>query len=136
MRGAPSVQFSDIIDRASALLQRKGRISYRALTVEFDLTDDLLDILKEELIDIQEVAADKDGKMLVWAGGETPTEAAPHAADVSASELSAQSPSVYQPVCHWLVQQWRSPGIASSTRCPAFKAIWNTLPCMRGSRAV
>ena len=66
------MKFSEIIDQASALLQRKGRISYRALSVEFDLTADLLDILKEELIDIQEVAADREGKMLVWTGESVP----------------------------------------------------------------
>ena len=62
------MKFSEIVDQATALLQRKGRMSYRALKMEFDLDDDQLDILKEELIDIQELAADKDGKMLVWKG--------------------------------------------------------------------
>ena len=62
------MKFSEIVEQASDLLRRKGRISYRALKVEFDLTDDLLDILKEELIDIEELAVDKDGKMLVWKG--------------------------------------------------------------------
>ena len=62
------MKFSEIVKEAVALLQVSGRVSYRALKVEFDLTDDLLDILKEELIDIQEAAVDKDGKMLVWTG--------------------------------------------------------------------
>ena len=64
------MKFSEIVKQASLLLQDAGRVSYRALRVEFDLTDEQLDILKEELIDIQEVAADKNGKMLVWTGDE------------------------------------------------------------------
>src|SRR5438093_2356592 len=55
-----------------AWLQREGRVSYRALRLEFYLNDHLLDVLKEELIEIKGLAVDKDGKMLVWTG--TPTE--------------------------------------------------------------
>ena len=42
---------------------------------QFALDDEALEELKEQLIDAEEVAADKDGKMLVWTGaGETPPE--------------------------------------------------------------
>ncbi len=34
------MKFSEIIDQASALLQRKGRITYRSLKREFDLTQE------------------------------------------------------------------------------------------------
>jgi class 3 adenylate cyclase/predicted ATPase len=62
------VKFSETIEQASDLLQRKGRLSYRTLKLEFDLSDEQLDALKEELIEVQELAVDKDGKMLVWVG--------------------------------------------------------------------
>ena len=62
------MRFSEIVEQAKTLLQRKERISYRALKMEFDLDDEQLDILKEELVDIEELAIDKDGKMLVWIG--------------------------------------------------------------------
>ena len=62
------MKFSEIVEQAKALLQRKERISYRALKMEFDLDDEQLDVLKEELVDVEELAVDKDGKMLVWAG--------------------------------------------------------------------
>ena len=68
------MKFSEIIDQATALLQRKGRITYRSLKLEFDLDDEQLDVLKEELIDGQELATDKDDKVLVWAGSETSEE--------------------------------------------------------------
>ena len=32
------------------LLQRQGRVSYRALKVRFDLDDEYLDVLREELL--------------------------------------------------------------------------------------
>ena len=44
------MKFSEIIDQASVLLQRSGRMTYRALKREFDLSDEDLDILKEELM--------------------------------------------------------------------------------------
>ena len=68
------MKFSDIIKQSVLLLQESQRITYRALKLEFDLTDEQLDVLKEELIEAREVAIDKDGKMLVWTGdGEVPS---------------------------------------------------------------
>src|SRR6516165_4636345 len=58
--------FYEILEQVIILLQRHGRLSYRALKVQFELDDDRLDLLKEELIDIQHVARDQDGRMLVW----------------------------------------------------------------------
>ena len=62
------MKFSETLEQASDLLQRKGRLSYRALKLEFDLSEEQLEALKEELIDVQELAVDKDGRMLVWIG--------------------------------------------------------------------
>jgi hypothetical protein len=85
------VRFYEIVDQVIALLRSRGRLSYRALTVEFDLNDDSLAALKEELIDIQELAIDKDGKMLVWKGGEA-TPPAP-----SSPPAQPHSPTSYTP---------------------------------------
>jgi len=57
-----------ISDQVTALLQQRGRLAYRMLQLQFHLDDEQLAALKEELIDIQEVAIDKDGRMLVWKG--------------------------------------------------------------------
>jgi class 3 adenylate cyclase/energy-coupling factor transporter ATP-binding protein EcfA2 len=62
------MKFSEVVAQTLAWLQRDGRVSYRALRLEFDLTEDMLDALKEELTEVKELALDKDGKMLVWAG--------------------------------------------------------------------
>jgi class 3 adenylate cyclase len=62
------MKFSEVVDHASALLQRKGRITYRALRREFALDEEALEDLKAELIDAQRVATDEEGKVLVWIG--------------------------------------------------------------------
>src|SRR5215212_4708803 len=59
-----------ISDQVVVLLQQRRRLAYRMLKLQFHLDDEQLAALKEELIDIQEVAVDKDGKMLVWKGAE------------------------------------------------------------------
>src|SRR5262245_22337082 len=60
--------FDDILEQVITLLKRQRRISYRALKLRFNLDDEYLDILKEELIDAQRIATDEDGRILVWTG--------------------------------------------------------------------
>jgi class 3 adenylate cyclase len=88
-------KFSDIVDQARVLLESRGRLSYRALKREFDLDDETLEDLKAELIDILELAVDKDGKMLVWTGWagtsvETPAATASVSSGPQSLETSAQ----------------------------------------------
>ena len=80
------MKFSEIVAQASALLQRKGRITYRALQREFTLDEAALADLRDELIEGEQVARDENGKVLVWTGTlkeqpadheEQPTLAAP-----------------------------------------------------------
>ena len=42
--------FDEILDQAIEMLQRRGRVSYRALRRQFDLDEDYLDDLKLEII--------------------------------------------------------------------------------------
>jgi class 3 adenylate cyclase/tetratricopeptide (TPR) repeat protein len=58
--------FEEILDQAMALLQRRGRVTYRMLKVQFQLNDEQLEALKEELIYGQQLAVDEEGKVLVW----------------------------------------------------------------------
>ena len=62
------MDFLEVIKQARAALQSEGRITYRTLKRQFALDDETLDDLKFELIEGQEVAVDKDGKVLVWVG--------------------------------------------------------------------
>jgi class 3 adenylate cyclase/predicted ATPase len=61
--------FEEILDQAIAMLQRRGRVTYRALKRQFDLDDDYLEDVKAELIKGQRLASDEDGEVLVWIGG-------------------------------------------------------------------
>ena len=71
------MKFSELVKQAVALLQDSERLTYRALKREFDLDDETLADLTYELIEGREVAADKDGKVLAWTGGETSSMEAP-----------------------------------------------------------
>ena len=54
--------------KSSTLLQREKRVSYRALKRRFDLDDDLLEEVKDELIYAKKLAVDEDNRVLVWTG--------------------------------------------------------------------
>lgn len=63
------MDFYALLDQVIVLLHQRQRVTYRALKVHFQLDDEALDILKEELIDAQQLAKDEQGRMLVWTGG-------------------------------------------------------------------
>ncbi len=60
--------FDEILDQAIEMLQRRGRLTYRTLKRQFDLDDEALEDLKEELINGQRLAVDEDERVLVWIG--------------------------------------------------------------------
>src|SRR5215470_4832128 len=62
------MDFEEILDQAITMLQRRGRVTYRALKRQFDLDDAFLEDLTVELIKGQRLARDEDGEVLVWAG--------------------------------------------------------------------
>src|SRR5215510_5259895 len=60
--------FDDILARVITLLQRQGRVSYRALKMQFALSDDGIEALKDELIWGRKLAVDEENRVLVWTG--------------------------------------------------------------------
>lgn len=74
--------FEEVLDQAIAMLQRRGRVTYNTLKRQFNLDDEALEDLKEELIEAEQLAVDQDGKMLVWIGDNllAPTPAIVHGA--------------------------------------------------------
>src|SRR5262249_18174947 len=62
--------FEEILDQAMAMLQRRGRLTYGTLKRQFQLDDEALEDLKNELIEGQRLAVDEQGKVLVWTGPE------------------------------------------------------------------
>ena len=60
-----SLKFDALLAEVSGWLQRQGRVSYRALKRQYDLTDEDIEDLKAELIDARRLASDEDGRVLV-----------------------------------------------------------------------
>jgi hypothetical protein len=60
--------FEEILDQATALLERRGRLTYRTLKRQFNLDEDALEDLKAEIIKGERLAMDEDGEVLVWTG--------------------------------------------------------------------
>jgi class 3 adenylate cyclase len=68
------MDFYAVLAQVMELLQREGRVSYRALKVQFSLDDDQLEALKDELIEAKRLAVDERGRVLVWVGEARPAE--------------------------------------------------------------
>jgi hypothetical protein len=62
------MEFDVVLAQVTELLQREGRVSYRALKRRFTLDDDYLEDLKAELIKAKRLAVDEEGEVLVWTG--------------------------------------------------------------------
>jgi hypothetical protein len=63
-----TITFDEILAQILDLLQREGRVSYRALKRRFGLDDDYLEDLKDEIIEAKQLAMDERGRVLVWTG--------------------------------------------------------------------
>src|SRR5262252_8429688 len=89
--------FEEILNQAIALLQRQGRVSYRALKRQFDLDEAYVEDLKLELIEVHQVAVDQDNTMLVWVG--SAATAPPAAADAALVHVGTpdMAPLTYTP---------------------------------------
>src|SRR5437870_2614511 len=87
------MDFYAVLDEIRTLLQRRGRVTYRALKVQFQLDDEHLEALKEELIEAEQVAVDEQGKVLVWTGAPA---SAPPLASLPAID-QGQAPLAYTP---------------------------------------
>jgi len=63
------MDFTALRTQVMALLQGEGRVAYRALKLQFQLDDDTLEALKDDLIYAKKLAVDEEGRVLVWTGG-------------------------------------------------------------------
>src|SRR5262249_57145658 len=87
------MDFEAILDQAIAMLQRRGRVTYRALNRQLNLDDAFLEDLTVELIKGQRLARDEDGEVLVWTG-DTASPVAPAPTPLPAT---APAPLAYTP---------------------------------------
>ncbi len=58
----------EVLDGVASLLQQKGRLSYRIVKMQFQLDDEQLEVLKEELLFSHPEIVEVDGRGLVWNG--------------------------------------------------------------------
>jgi hypothetical protein len=98
------MSFDEVLAQVVELLRRQGRVSYRSLKLRFNLDDDYIEGLKEELIYAQQLASDEDGRVLVWKGqpGQTEQKSA-----ISPQETPVQRPIAYTPGI-WPSASWPS----------------------------
>ena len=83
--------FVEKLEQVRELLQSKGRMSYRALKRQFDLDDDYLADLKEELLYTHAQQVREEGPGLVW------ISAAPVPSTTQSPAPDPQPPSTYTP---------------------------------------
>jgi len=60
--------FEEILDQAIAMLQRRGRVTYGTLQLQFQIEDEHLEVLKEALLFAHPQIMDEEGRGLVWIG--------------------------------------------------------------------
>ena len=90
------MDFYALFDQVITLLRSRGRVSYRALKRQFDLDDAYLDDLKAEIIEIQQLAVDQDGTMLVWTG--EPASGSPLAPQPARAPLTYTPPHLAEKI--------------------------------------
>ena len=96
------MDFYKVVDDVLALLRRRGRVTYRALKVQFQLDDEQLETLQEEMIYAYESTVQADDRGLIWtgdtdsAGEPTSVPAPPEPTSVPASD-PGREPLSYTP---------------------------------------
>jgi len=63
------MDYDAVMAQVLALLQQEQRLSYRVLKLRFQLDDETLEALKEDLVYAKKLAVDDEGRVLVWTGG-------------------------------------------------------------------
>src|SRR6266446_9462814 len=89
--------FDEMLEQIIMLLNRQGRVSYRALKVRFQLDGDLLEAVKDELIYAKKLAVDEENRVLVWTGTiEGTVDTASQPPQSLPSPLTQETPSIQQ----------------------------------------
>src|SRR6058998_273970 len=87
------MDFVAILDQVIALLRQRGRMAYRTLKRQFQLDDDALHDLKDELLYAHPEVRDDTGRGLVWTGDESTASSTPSAP----AAIPGQAPLAYTP---------------------------------------
>ena len=99
--------FEEMLDQVIDMLQRRGRVSYRAMMRQFALDEAYLDDLKEAILFAHPQIIDEEGRGLVWMGAagaippptpaspqplEQPVTPAPRAGQIASPPFEPQTP--------------------------------------------
>src|SRR5262249_39806970 len=76
--------FDEVLTQVLELLQREKRVSYRALKLRFNINDDYIEGIKDELIYAKKLAVDEENRVLVWAGEQASASTTPPAPETPA----------------------------------------------------
>src|SRR6266571_1939599 len=90
------MDFYTLLDHVVDLLRQRQRVTYRALQRQFDLDEETLNALKDELLYAQQVARDEDGRVLVWTGGADTLPSPPPRSTTHASQPTTQEAALPQ----------------------------------------
>src|SRR5262245_25185950 len=94
----------DVLDQVVTLLQRRGRVTYNALKLQFHLDDAQLAVLKDELLYARPQVVDDAGRGLHWTSDPAATQ--------------APAPPVHQPTSQSISQADSPPQDASPRMSP------------------
>src|SRR5262249_38366755 len=89
--GASAMNLLDVVREVRRHLAENGRLSFRMLRRQFQLDDDALEEVIEELVDVQHVAR-REENALAWLGKAAPSRAAPEALPQPAREPRSYTP--------------------------------------------
>src|SRR5262245_59464390 len=83
--------FEEILDQVLAMVQRRGRVTYRTLKLQFALDDEQLATLKDELLYSHPYVVDEAGRGLLWTGArERPVDIPPSEPSVTSARPPGQ----------------------------------------------
>ena len=90
------MDFYELVDQVVILLQQRGKLTYRSLRRQFDLDDEALDDLKDELL-FSHPVVDEDGRGLVWTGDTAQEPTPPLSQPEQQPASQEQDPASYTP---------------------------------------
>jgi hypothetical protein len=95
------MDFYEVLDDVLEWLLSRGRVTYRALKRQFNVDDEFLEDLKEEIIYGQKLAVDEDDRVLLWTGdinaASTPTPVPSQPEVATPTTTPERAPSSYTP---------------------------------------
>jgi hypothetical protein len=91
------MDFYEVLDDVLELLRSRGRVTYRALKAQFQLDDEQLETLREEIQYVHESSVQADDRGLIWTG------------DTGSTAESSPTPSIPETITPQTTEPERAP---------------------------